>query len=142
MPRPRPSRRLALLLACSGGVFACRSAQSVDPVGLALNEVRTGAPRRCWQLLGDGRALGVVVEFADPSWPDDPARSFYSVRNPWQQELGTVDAFGRAYRFVPHEREARWLGTGTLLEGARAIVGAGSAAELVELPLEALRGAG
>ena len=70
------------------------------------------------------------------------------MRNPWQQELGTIDAQGRAWRFVPHEREARWVGTGTLAEGARAILAEAAPVEAalrssprwscVEVPLEAL----
>jgi len=110
------------------------------PAGFSRAIVSSAEPVRAWKIVAEGRELGAVVQF-DGSGGEG---RYYSVRNPWQQELGTIDAQGRAWRFVPHEREARWVATGTLAVGARAIlaeaapVGAAAPAELVEVPLEAL----
>ena len=60
---------------------------------------------------------------------------YYSVRNAYHQELGSLDEHGRAWRFVPHQREAEWVGTGTLVEGARKILELGPGADLEEVEL-------
>jgi len=137
---------LLLALALAAPVPSCRTTSETGPAGTHLAVVRTGQPVRAWKLVSAGSELGAVVQFDAPVDPDAPAGRFYSVRNPWQQELGTIDAQGRAWRFVPHEREARWVGTGTLLEGARAILAPADAeaapAELVEVPLATLEAHG
>jgi len=143
--------RLLLALTCAALASAalapgCKTTTETAPAGLHLAVVRTGQPVRAWKLVSAGSELGAVVQFDAPEDPDAPVGRFYSVRNPWQQELGTIDAQGRAWRFVPHEREARWVATGTLLDGACAILlpdgHAGPPAELIEVPLEALGRAG
>jgi hypothetical protein len=96
-------------------------------------------PTRAWSIEDAGQTLGFVVLFAAPGDEADPTRHYFSVRNVLHQELGTVDALGRAWRFVPHQREAAWIGTGTVVEGARAILDAGVTAELVELTVSELR---
>ena len=115
----------------------CETTSETNPAGLHMAVVTSQHPVRAWKVVEDGRELGAVVQYDAADNPDAPTGRFYSVRNPWQQELGTIDAQGRAWRFVPHEREARWVGTGTLVEGAGAILSA-SAPELVEVPIEAL----
>jgi hypothetical protein len=72
--------------------------------------------------------------------PSAPAHHYYSVRNALEQELGSIDAQGRAWRFEVHQRDAHLVATGTLLDGARAILGLGATAQLVDQPLEMLRG--
>lgn len=93
---------------------------------------------RAWEVVETDRVVGVVVEF--DALGDDPRR-FFSVRNAWHQELGLVDAVGRAWRFQPHAQEALWLGTGTVVDGAARILGTADRAELIEVRLEALRAA-
>jgi hypothetical protein len=122
-------------------LVSCESTTDTAPAGFSRAIVSSAEPVRAWRVVAEGRELGAVVQFdASPG----SAGRYYSVRNPWQQELGTIDAQGRAWRFVPHEREARWVATGTLAEGAAAILEAAAVpetaqpAELVEVPLEAL----
>jgi hypothetical protein len=123
---------LALMLA------ACTSTEVSQPVGLELNQPVHTEPVRAWRLVASETTLGYVVQFA----PEDGEieRQFFSVRNPWQQELGTVDRLGRAWRFVPHSSDPEWLSTGTLLAGVQAILSAPSEAALEELPLSVLGG--
>jgi hypothetical protein len=122
-------------------LLACESTTDTAPVGFSRAIVSSAQPVRAWKVVSEGRELGAVVQF-DAS--QGGAGRYYSVRNPWQQELGTIDAMGRAWRFVPHEREARWVATGTLAEGAAAILDAAAKreaalpVELVLVPLAAL----
>lgn len=127
---------LPLLVLALAPLGACESTTDTAPAGLSRAIVTSAEPVRAWKVLVAGRELGAVVQF-DAA---DGAGRYYSVRNPWQQELGTIDAQGRAWRFVPHEREARWVATGTLALGACSILDAAAPAELVEVPIEALAG--
>jgi len=127
------------VLALAVALAACQTTRTEEPPAATLASITRTEPARAWTLVRESELLGVVVWFVDPLDPGDPARQFYSVRNRWQQELGTLDAQGRAYRFLPHQREAHWIGTGTVLEGARAILEGGASAELLEVSLEDLR---
>ena len=89
---------------------------------------------RAWEVVERGQVVGVVIEFDAQG-----GRRFYSVRNAWHQELGLVDSMGRAWRYRPHAREADWLGSGTLIEGAAQVLGIGGQAELFEVRLEQLQ---
>jgi hypothetical protein len=61
------------------------------------------------------------------------------VRNVWNQELGRVDADGRAWRYRPHGDQPLWLGTGPVADGVFAILGLDAdRSALVETALEAL----
>lgn len=117
---------------------ACETTETVrlTPAGVAL--VTATEPSRCWLLMEDGERQGWVVLFEDTQDSQGSGREYYSVRNLHHQELGTLDGQGRAWRFVPHEREAEWVWTGTLLEGARLILEVGPEAELEEMPLAEL----
>ena len=44
-----------------------------------------------------------------------------------------IDAHGRAYRYMPHQREPAWVGTGTIAQGAGAILDIGVPCRLIEL---------
>jgi hypothetical protein len=94
---------------------------------------------RAWRVVDAGEEVGTVVLYARPDEEDQPRRQFYAVRNPYGQELGSIDGLGRAWRFVPHQREPDWVTTGTVREGARAILGCGPETELVEVPVDELR---
>jgi len=96
---------------------------------------------RAWRLMEGVEEVGTVVLYARPEEAEQPRKQYFAVRNPEGQELGTIDGLGRAWRFVPHQREPNWLTTGTVVEGARAILGAGPSAELVEVPVDELRAA-
>jgi len=106
--------------------------------GVAL-VTRTEAVR-AWALTLDGERLGWVVEFQDPDAPDDPTREYFSVRNLQQQELGSLDGHGRAWRFVPHQRDPEWVGTTTVLEGACRILGLDAATQLEEVAVGEIPG--
>lgn len=90
---------------------------------------------RAWEIVLDGVVQGIVVEFEELGGE----RGFYSVRNASHQELGMVDELGRSWRYQVHAPEPDWLGTGTVLEGARKILGLPEGAEGFEVPLETLR---
>jgi hypothetical protein len=137
------ARLVALLVPVALG--ACKVTHETKPLGLDRAIVTRTEPMRAWTLMEDGERLGVIVLYATPTSSESAEGAgahYYSVRNGWHQELGTVDALGRTFRHVPHEREAQWIGTGTLLEGARAVLGAGPQAELIEVPIGALERAG
>ena len=120
-------------------VAACHTQHEKEPAGTSTAKIERSFPLRAWKVTEASQVIGSVVLFSDPDRPNDPSTQFYSVRNPFQQELGSLDGFGRAYRFIPHQREATLLGTGTVLEGARKILGAGPGCALVEISLDTLR---
>ncbi len=93
-------------------------------------------PAGAWRVMQDGELRGYVVRFVDRVIP---TRCSYSVRNELQQELGTIDELGRAWRFVPHQREAQWVCTATLSQGAARLLGLGAEGRLEEVSLDALR---
>lgn len=125
---------LGLLLA------ACTTTHESDPVGLGLNVPVHTEPLQAWRVVAEGTTLGYVVRFGEPAAPERAEHQFFSVRNPWQQELGSIDGLGRAWRFVPHGDEPEWVSTGTVQGGATRILGASQAAVLEEIPLESLGG--
>lgn len=117
---------------------ACRTETTEEPAGASLHKVEKLAAERAWQVLDGGKPIGSVVLYVDPDAPADASTQYFSVRNTFQQELGSIDGLGRAWRFSPHQREARLVGTGTVLEGARKILGGGVDCELVEIALKKL----
>ncbi len=130
------SKLCILVLALAAG---CHTEHTSEPAGTSLAKVQHLSPIRAWNVNEAKQLIGFVVLFADPERANDPTTQVYSVRNPFHQELGSLDGFGRAYRQVPHQREATLIGTGTVLEGARKILGAGPGSELVEISLDTLR---
>lgn len=132
-------RGTASALALVGSLAACTSTEVSEPIGIELNRPVHTEPVRAWRVVASDTTLGYVVQFADPS-DAGPEHQFFSVRNPWQQELGSVDRLGRAWRFVPHDTEPEWLSTGTVLAGAAAILSAPAQAVLEDIPLSVLGG--
>lgn len=122
-----------LTLACA--LSACRTTANESPAGVAQARPILLEAQRLWRVFEDGVVTGVVVRFAAADAPADPTRHYYSVRNALGQELGSIDGHGRAWRFEPHQSAPRFVGTGTVIEGARAILSAGASAELVEAEL-------
>ena len=88
-----------------------------------------------WEMRDGGRVLGYVVRMQTG---ETVPQTHYSVRNEHQQELGIVDADGRAWRYRPHQREPVWLGTSTVTKGARLILDASEQAEMVTVDLARL----
>jgi len=89
-------------------------------------------------LVHEDTTHGYVVLFTDPAEPERGNHQFFSVRNPWLQDIGSVDGLGRAWRLVPHSPDPEWVGTGTVLAGATSILAAPEGALLEEIPLQAL----
>lgn len=121
---------LALALA---SVVACRTTSSETPAGGRDVSVTHSQATRVWQLVQMGEPLGVITRYESD---EHPPRTFFLVRNMARQDLGLVDALGRAWRYRPHEREAEWVTTGTVLQGALAILGNTGTGELRELALD------
>ncbi|MCP3916348.1 MAG: hypothetical protein GY711_12395 [bacterium] len=112
----------------------CTTTYESAPPGVDGAIIHQAPATDAWHIVVDGVAAGVLVRFEEP----DTARFLYSVRNEHNQDLGLIDADGRAFRFRPHG-EPEWISTGTVLEGALEILGA-SAGELAPVPLTELRG--
>jgi hypothetical protein len=93
---------------------------------------------RTWRIVENGNVVGILVEFEERDGP----RGFFSVRNPEHQELGLIDEHGRWWRYRPHAEEPEWLGTGTIVEGARKILNLSPTAELLEVGLEGISATG
>ncbi len=127
---------LGLAIAAAAVAGACRTARLETP-SPAANVVMVTKPTRAWKLAEANELRGFVVLFENPARPGDSRSQHFSVRNAYQQELGTIDGLGRAWSFVPHQREARFMTTGTIAEGARAILGAAPLADLIECDLGA-----
>jgi hypothetical protein len=88
-----------------------------------------------WEVREADRVLGYVVRFETG---EAKSKTYYSVRNEHRQELGLVDADGRAWRYRAHQREPEWLGTGTIVKGVRLILDASASAQLVATDLARL----
>jgi len=123
---------LALLLGCR--TTETRSLSS-SPTPL----VRIGTRAKSWEVRSGSELLGRVVLFQERGLARD---SVYLVRNPWNQDLGLIDGLGRAYRYLPHEEEPAWVGTGTVALGAQRILGAEAECELCELASDLGPGSG
>lgn len=112
----------------------CRFDQSSAPPELDEAWVLGLEATRAWRVESGGEALGSVVRFRETT---PPHRVLFAVRNVHDQDMGRIDAKGRAWRERPH-REPEWAGTGTVANGVRLILGLSEEPELHELPLAAL----
>src|SRR5262245_370592 len=111
----------ALLLAAAGALPACRVTTTERIARPQEGRVEHGAATRSWNALADGALIGRVVLFEAEDRPEAPV---FMVQNELGQDLGLVDSLGRAWRYRPHQRDADWLGTGTVGEGVARILGA------------------
>jgi hypothetical protein len=117
-------------------IAACRTTSTSHAPGPDSVAITRAAPVRAWELWESGRCLGSMVRFEETG---NAARAFYSVRNREGQEIGMVDLQGRAWRYRARESEPEWLGTGTVIEGARRILDGTPSADLVEVDLRRLQ---
>jgi hypothetical protein len=127
-------RSLPVALALLG---ACATTERRVPIVSDSPAVRTARPARAWEVRRGDEVVGRVVYFEERS---DLRGAIYVVRNPWHQDLGMVDALGRAYRYLPHHLEPAWVGTGTVAQGVARILGlpvAECELDEVELPASA-----
>ena len=86
-----------------------------------------GTPVGVWALYTRGEEVGRLVRYDSPvaATPSgaDGQRVLFAVQNAWGQDIGLVDALGRAWRFRPWSDEPEWVGTGTVIDGARRVLG-------------------
>ena len=120
-----------LLLAAAG----CRVTTTERIAAPEAVHVERGPAARSWNVLADELVVGRVVLFEAPDRPEAPV---FMVQNEVGQDLGLVDGLGRAWRYHPHQRDAEWLGTGTVAEGAARILGAAEC-QLAEVELSLAR---
>lgn len=83
-----------------------------------------------WDARAGGVAIGFVVRHETN---EQPARFFFLVQSLEHQDLGLIDAQGRAWRYRPHASEPEWLVSGTVAQGVAAILGRREPVELIEL---------
>ncbi len=123
----RPLFALLVLLLAS-----CRTIEIRRPI-TNTGIIRVGLPGSAWEVYAkDGELAGLVVLFEEP----ESADALYMVRNIWHQDLGLIDVLGRAYRYLPHHKEAAWIGSGSVTQGIERILGL-EGCELIEVPFQA-----
>ena len=117
VPKLRSLRLPAVLLAAALAA-GCLTTEIRRPIA-ASSEIQVGSPATCWEVVArTNEPVGLVVFFEGST----PKRSLYMVRNIWHQDLGLIDAFGRAYRYLPHHKSPAWVGTGTVRQGVERIL--------------------
>ena len=134
----RPASLAARILCAALAALVCvncRVTETSQPVHTPDPEIRRGKAVRVWNVIAEGTVQGEVVLFAAA---EESADSLYMVRNVWQQDLGLIDSLGRAYRFTPHAAEPRWVGTGTVSQGAARILQLEGACSLLEVTIDLL----
>jgi hypothetical protein len=89
-----------------------------------------GARTRTWEVRVGAELVGRIVLYQEQGSTRDQV---YMVRNPWDQDLGLIDGLGRAYRYLPHQAEPAWVGSGSVNQGAERILGLSSPCRLEEL---------
>lgn len=115
----------------AAGLIGCRTEHRTTPRGAESAVLSPFPAAEAWVVRQGGELVGSVVRFEAPG---NPGRFLFSVRNRWNQDIGFVDAEGRAWRRVPH-RDDEWIGTGTVPDGARQILGLDPQSELAPVPI-------
>ncbi|MBK7642414.1 MAG: hypothetical protein IPJ19_05110 [Planctomycetes bacterium] len=128
LPTSLPAALLCAVLATP----SCTTESHSERPGPKSVVVTMTVPTRAFEVRDDGRLAGSLLLYADPK---HRGTGYYSVRNPQGQVLGMVDLDGRAWRYRIHEEQPEWLGTGTVVEGARRILGTSALARLEETQL-------
>lgn len=118
-------RAWILALTC---LAACRTTSSSAPPNVGSAVITRAEAVYAWEVRDGGELRGYVVRFETG---EERSQTWYSVRNTHQQELGLVDADGRAWRYRPHQREPEWLGTGTVARGSRLVLEVSEGAEMI-----------
>ncbi|MEZ6016121.1 MAG: hypothetical protein R3F49_13460 [Planctomycetota bacterium] len=132
------SRALVALgaTALCGGAGGCVQTTTHHPVGAGNGTTLHPVPMvASWDVLEHERTIGSVLRFeataahAERAPADSDQAFLYIVRNQHGQDIGAVDALGRAWRRRPHAPDEQ-LGAGTLEAGVRRILGAGPGARI------------
>lgn len=111
---------------------ACQSTTTSSPPNLHAAVVTHSTPVEAWQMVDDGRVAGFVVRYESN---EGKGGAYFSVCNEHAQALGIVATDGRAFRYRAHASEPEWLGTGTVLQGARGILDTSADAALEAIDL-------
>src|SRR5262245_49062185 len=120
----------SLLLTSALALLAsCRTTETRGPARAPAPIVRLGTRARTWAVRCGDELVGLVVLFQERGLARD---SVYLVRNTWNQDLGLIDGHGRAYRYLPHQGDPAWVGSGTIAGGVERILGARGPCELFE----------
>lgn len=122
------ARRVGRFLLLALAAAACRTTTEQSPVGAHEFTPTRAALQETWRVQSGLELQGYVARYTSD---ETPPRTYFVVRNGERQDVGFIDSFGRAWRYQPHERESEWLTTGTVLQGARAILSASADACLV-----------
>jgi NMD protein affecting ribosome stability and mRNA decay len=113
----------------------CRSTTTYSPPNMGAAVVMRSEAVFAWAVHDSDRLVGYVVRFETG---ESRSKTYYSVRNEHLQELGMVDMDGRAWRYRAHRREPEWLGTGTVVKGARLVLETSDLATLTATDLTIL----
>lgn len=143
MPRtplrgPQSARRRARLVAAFACALlaalplgGCRTRRSHAPANMEGGRPQSLRAARAFEVRAEGELAGYLVLYES----EGAARDFYyAVQNELRQELGMIDALGRAWRFRAFQREPDWIGTGTVAQGAAAVLGLAGEPALLEVP--------
>jgi len=117
---------LSAVLAATLAGAGCITSETVRPARPDANLVRRSL-RAQFEARLDGRVVGLVNEYGGSQAAD----RYWSVMNPWGQEVGFVDDLMRFWRYVPHEELPRHVGAGPLVEGVARLLELGGEPELV-----------
>jgi hypothetical protein len=118
------------VFALSGVAFGCIETTTHHPVGAGEEHTLHRVPLvAVWDVVDGGRVVGAVLRFERGSESGAEPELIYVVRNEHGQDLGLVDALGRAWRKRPHAPDEA-VGAGTLEAGARRILAVGDSARL------------
>lgn len=121
------------LFAC---LCACATTETRSPAGGSVAVVEQSEAVRRLLVVHEGRQLGELVRFEAAN---SGQGAYWSVRNRHGQELGLVDQLGRAWRRRAHA-QPEWLATGTVEQGARAILAAPLDCLLIPAPMDKVGG--
>jgi hypothetical protein len=128
-PTLRTGARVRVSAMCAL-VCGCVETTTHHPVGAGEEHTLHRVPLvAAWDVVVDARVVGAVLRFEGEATPGADTELLYVVRNEHGQDLGLIDALGRAWRKRPHAPDES-LGAGTLEAGARRILGAGDTARL------------
>ena len=116
------------LVAWAGfGGASCRTTRESSPAHADDARIVVGQPAGAWTLTSSRGEAGRLVRYESPAVGSpsglEGSRVLFAVQNTWGQDLGLVDGLGRAWRYRPWSEEPEWVGTGTVIEGARRVLG-------------------
>ena len=134
---PALAALLATPLAAALLLAGCITSEREAPAPATVPEVVFSQPTHLWRVVQGTEAVGWLVRYTPTN---DPTDAFLSVRNPWHQELGLIDAESRWWRFLPHQRDPQLIGAGATAEGVAAILDLETTPKLTPAPLSELGG--